>query len=89
MADALLRRQNAVRIDALVDGGADIKTGQQQAVGIGEEGLQLNAGVIPPNTPGLNSTPLPVVESIFGSSLFGSEDHHMARYETASFGKVA
>jgi len=40
---------------------------------ITEEGLELNAGVIPPNEPPLNS-PLPVVESIFGSSQFGSED---------------
>jgi iron complex outermembrane recepter protein len=41
---------------------------------ITEEGLQLNAGVIPPNAPPLNNSPLPVVESIFGSSQFGSED---------------
>jgi iron complex outermembrane recepter protein len=40
---------------------------------ITEEGLQLNAGVIPPNVAPLNS-PLPVVESIFGSTQFGSED---------------
>jgi iron complex outermembrane recepter protein len=38
-----------------------------------EEGLQLNEGVIPPGTPPLNS-PLPVIEAIFGSPLFGSED---------------
>lgn len=38
-----------------------------------EEGLQLNEAVIPPGAPPLNS-PLPVVEAIFGSSQFGSED---------------
>lgn len=38
-----------------------------------EEGLQLNEGVIPPGTAPLNS-PLPVVEAIFGSPLFQSED---------------
>jgi iron complex outermembrane receptor protein len=38
-----------------------------------EEGLQLNEAVIPPGVPPLNS-PLPVVEAIFGSSQFGSED---------------
>jgi len=38
-----------------------------------EEGLQLNAGVIPPNTPPVNS-PLPALEAIFGSTQFGSED---------------
>jgi len=40
---------------------------------ITEEGLQLNAGVVPPNVPPFNS-PLPVVETIFGSTQFGSED---------------
>lgn len=38
-----------------------------------EEGLQLNEAVIPPGVPPLNS-PLPVVEAIFGSRQFGSED---------------
>jgi iron complex outermembrane receptor protein len=38
-----------------------------------EEGLQLNEAIIPPGTAPLNS-PLPVVEAIFGSPLFGSED---------------
>jgi iron complex outermembrane receptor protein len=38
-----------------------------------EEGLQLNAGIIPPGAPPLNS-PLPVVEAIFGSRQFESED---------------
>ncbi len=38
-----------------------------------EEGLQLNEAVIPPGTAPLNS-PLPVVEAIFGSRQFGSED---------------
>jgi len=38
-----------------------------------EQGLQLNEAIIPPGAPPLNS-PLPVVEAIFGSSQFGSED---------------
>jgi iron complex outermembrane receptor protein len=38
-----------------------------------EEGLQLNAGIIPPGTAPLNS-PLPVIEAIFGSPQFRSED---------------
>lgn len=38
-----------------------------------EEGLQLNEAIVPPGTAPLNS-PLPVVEAIFGSPLFGSED---------------
>ena len=38
-----------------------------------EEGLRLNEAVIPPGTPPFNS-PLPVVEAIFGSSQFKSED---------------
>src|SRR4029077_6578664 len=38
-----------------------------------EEGLQLNEAVIPPGLPPLNS-PVPVVEAIFGSRQFGSED---------------
>ncbi|HLH06707.1 MAG TPA: TonB-dependent receptor plug domain-containing protein [Terriglobales bacterium] len=45
---------------------------------ITEEGLQLNAGILPPNTPPANS-PLPVVEGIFGSPLFASE--HLLAYE--------
>jgi iron complex outermembrane receptor protein len=38
-----------------------------------EQGLQLNEAIIPPGTAPLNS-PLPVVEAIFGSRQFGSED---------------
>jgi iron complex outermembrane recepter protein len=38
-----------------------------------EEGLQLNVGVVPPGTAPFNS-PLPIVEAIFGSPQFGSED---------------
>ncbi len=38
-----------------------------------EEGLQLNEAIIPPGTAPLNS-PLPVIEAIFGSPLFQSED---------------
>jgi len=38
-----------------------------------EEGLQLNEAIIPPGAPPFNS-PLPVVEAIFGSSQFKSED---------------
>jgi iron complex outermembrane receptor protein len=38
-----------------------------------EQGLQLNEAIIPPGAPPLNS-PLPVVEAIFGSRQFGSED---------------
>ncbi len=38
-----------------------------------EEGLQLNEGIIPPGTAPFNSS-LPIIESIFGSSQFGSED---------------
>src|SRR5205807_8085996 len=38
-----------------------------------EEGLQLNAVIIPLRIPPLNS-PLPVIEAIFGSPLFRSED---------------
>ncbi len=38
-----------------------------------EEGLQLNEGIIPPGVAPLNS-PLPVIEAVFGSSQFGSED---------------
>src|SRR5262249_50664556 len=38
-----------------------------------EEGLQLNEAVVPAGFPPLNS-PLPVVEAIFGSPLFKSED---------------
>ena len=38
-----------------------------------EEGLRLNEAVIPPGTPPFNS-PLPVVEAIFGSNQFKSED---------------
>ncbi len=38
-----------------------------------EEGLQLNEGIVPPGTAPFNS-PLPIVESIFGSTQFGSED---------------
>jgi iron complex outermembrane recepter protein len=38
-----------------------------------EEGLQLNVGIVPPGTAPFNS-PLPIVEAIFGSPQFGSED---------------
>ena len=38
-----------------------------------EEGLQLNVGIVPPGTAPFNS-PLPLVEAIFGSPQFGSED---------------
>jgi iron complex outermembrane receptor protein len=38
-----------------------------------EEGLQLNEAIVPPGAPPLNS-PLPLVEAIFGSPLFRSED---------------
>jgi iron complex outermembrane recepter protein len=38
-----------------------------------EQGLQLNAGIVPPGTPPFNS-PLPIVQAIFGSRQFGSED---------------
>jgi iron complex outermembrane receptor protein len=38
-----------------------------------EQGLQLNEAVIPPGAPPFSS-PLPVIESIFGSRLFKSED---------------
>jgi iron complex outermembrane recepter protein len=38
-----------------------------------EEGLRLNEVVVPPGAPPFNS-PLPVVEAIFGSTDFGSED---------------
>ena len=40
---------------------------------ITEEGLQLSEGVVPPGTAPFNS-PLPIIESIFGSTQFGSED---------------
>lgn len=45
---------------------------------ITEEGLRLNEGVVPPNDPPFN-LPLPVVESIYGSTSFKSED--MIAYE--------
>lgn len=38
-----------------------------------EEGLRLNAAVVPPGAPPFNS-PLPVIEAIYGSSQFQSED---------------
>ncbi len=38
-----------------------------------EEGLRLNNAVVPPGAPPFNS-PLPVIESIFGSNQFQSED---------------
>lgn len=38
-----------------------------------EEGLRLNAGVVPPGAPPFNS-PLPVVETVYGSNQFQSED---------------
>lgn len=38
-----------------------------------EEGLRLNDAVIPPGTPPFNS-PLPVIEAVFGSQQFQSED---------------
>ena len=38
-----------------------------------EEGLRLNAAVVPPGAPPFNS-PLPVVEAVFGSNQFQSED---------------
>jgi iron complex outermembrane receptor protein len=38
-----------------------------------EEGLRLNAAVVPPGAPPFNS-PLPVIESIYGSTQFQSED---------------
>ena len=38
-----------------------------------EEGLQLNEGIVPANTAPFNS-PLPVIEAVFGSPQFGSED---------------
>ena len=38
-----------------------------------EEGLRLNEAVVPPGVPPFSS-PLPVVEAIFGSTQFGSED---------------
>ena len=38
-----------------------------------EEGLRLNAAVIPPGTPPFNS-PLPVIEAVYGSNQFQSED---------------
>src|SRR6185312_5584838 len=40
VADALLGRENAVRVHALVDGGADIETRQQKTIGIGEDRAQ-------------------------------------------------
>ncbi len=40
---------------------------------ITEEGLRLNEAVVPPNTPPFDS-PLPVVEAIYGSTSFKSED---------------
>jgi len=38
-----------------------------------EEGLRLNAAVIPPGAPPFNS-PLPVIEAVYGSNQFQSED---------------
>ena len=38
-----------------------------------EEGLRLNVAVVPPGTPPFNS-PLPVIEAVFGSHQFRSED---------------